>query len=314
MNRSLLALQLAALGLVGCADAVDRDLANDGVAGHSEALKKVKKNKMPDYVAVGDSVDYGLGATPGNGYTDQFSSYLDDNYFKGKMSYLNVAVPGATSQNILDNQTTEEALGNPGRGNKKRVITVGGGGNDLLGFMQSPAFIPCATGDQATCFANLGATLAAFSANLDETLARLGEFTEKKDSVLMMRTQYTGFVQPSCLLNGGIDAQGNNWLPAAQVRALVNSRIVFLALEGTVQDPTANDPFPGLNDIIRQKAAQHGAVLVDTFAPYMAAITQGQQIISIDCVHPNDLGYALLTDLTVAAFEEYLEDSDDCND
>ena len=58
--------------------------------------------------------------------------------------------------------------------------------------------------------------------------------------------------------------------PPEQVRAILP--LVFLALEGAVQDPSVtNDPFPGLNDIMREKAAKYGAVMVDTMLPILDA-------------------------------------------
>lgn len=298
MTRLLTVIPMLTLGLVACAAPIEDSAPSDDLGNQSQALFF---SRLPGYVAIGDSVDYGVGASPGNGYTDQFNAWLEDNYFKGPSDFLNLAVPGATSQQILDEQTDDAVLFNVKHVFKKRVMSVGSGGNDLLGFMQSPAFLPCATGDQATCQANLGAVLAEYADNLDTTMKRLRFLASEHRAVLVARTQYTGFVQPNCTTIGGIDKDGNLWLPAEQVRAILP--LVFLALEGAVQDPSVtNDPFPGLNDIMRQKAEKYGAVMVDTMLPILGAIQSGTEVISRDCVHPNDAGHDLITNLVIDAF------------
>lgn len=45
------------------------------------------------YVALGDSVSYGMSATPGNGYTELFKTYLDGNPKYSMVNDLNLSVP-----------------------------------------------------------------------------------------------------------------------------------------------------------------------------------------------------------------------------
>jgi hypothetical protein len=144
--------------------------------------------------------------------------------------------------------------------------------------------------------------LAAYAVNLDHPFAGLRKYADKKKSTLLARTQYNGFLEPACSVNGAIDQNGNVFLPAAQVRALIP--LAFLALEGSVQDPNvAADSFPGLNDIMRATAKKYGARVVDIAPAFLAAGQSGQSLMIRDCVHPNDAGHDLITELTVDAFE-----------
>jgi lysophospholipase L1-like esterase len=260
-------------------------------------------SKLPGYVAVGDSIDFGIGAsTPDAAYTSQFRTWLETEYFGSAIDFENLAVPGATSADILDGQVLDAIIFNAQHLFKEKVITVGSGGNDLLQFMQGPNFAPCAVGNQAACQTALKVVLDKYATNLDRTLAGLRILADKHSATLLARTQYNGFVQPSCSVNGAIDANGNVFLPAAQVRALIP--LTFLALEGSVQDPTVTtDPFPGLNDILRAKAKKYRAVVADIALPFIAGIQAGQTLVIRDCVHPNDAGHDLLTNVAVQAFD-----------
>jgi len=48
------------------------------------------------YVALGDSVAFGMSATAGNGYTDLLKSYLDGSLLGGSTVYQNLSAPGFT--------------------------------------------------------------------------------------------------------------------------------------------------------------------------------------------------------------------------
>lgn len=298
MTRSLALLPLLAFGLVGCTGSMESDVSSSDIGEDSDALWF---SDMPGYVALGDSIDYGVGASPDNSYVNQFRTWLEDNHFQQEIDHRNLSVIGATSADILNDQTKDAIVFNAQHVLEDKVISVGSGGNDLLNFIKSPEFAPCGTGDQAGCQAALGAVLTNYATNLDKTMKRLRILADESHAVLVARTQYNGFVQPSCQVNGAIDKDGQVFLSAAQVRGLIN--LGFLALEGGVQDPTVlNDPFPGLNDIMRAKAKQYGAVTVDIARPFLLAATTGQELLIRDCVHPNDAGHDLITDLAIDAF------------
>jgi len=298
MNKSYV-VSLLALGLAGCMGIIDGDQADQDLGSDSEALRF---SSLPGYVALGDSIDFGVGASvPDNAYVNQFHAFLEEEHFKREVDHQNLSVVGATSADILRDQTLDAIVFNAEHLFQKKVMTLGSGGNDLLAFIKSPEFAPCATGDQAGCQANLGVVIKAYAANLDETMKRLRFLASQKNAVILARTQYNGFVQPSCSVNGAIDKNGQVFLPAAQVRALIN--LGFLALEGAVQDPSVtNDPFPGLNDVMRTTAKKYGAITVDIARPFLLAAQSGQELLIRDCIHPNDAGHDLITDIAIDAF------------
>jgi lysophospholipase L1-like esterase len=286
--------------LAGCGSLEATDTGVD--EGDSDALWF---SKLPGYVAVGDSIDFGIGAsTPDAAYTSQFHTWLETEYFGGAVDFENLAVPGATSADILSGQVLDAIIFNAQHLFKEKVITVGSGGNDLLGFIQSAQFAPCATGNQAQCQANLGVVLNKYATNLEKTMAGLRILADQHSATLVARTQYNGFLQPSCSVNGAIDANGNVFLPPALVRSLIP--LGFLALEGAVQDPTVTaDPFPGLNDIMRAKAKKYKAVVADIALPFVAGFQGGQTLLIRDCIHPNDAGHDLITNVAVQAFSNH---------
>ena len=293
--RTALVPLLASSLTVGCA--VDSEPVEDSA---ETGVANAKAQKLPGYLAVGASITYGVGASAAPGHVTQFKNWLEDAYFGGPIDHLNLAVPGATSQQILDDQVGRGVGFEAAHLNRGNVVSIASGGNDLLAFINSPAFYPCATGDQATCQANLGAVLQTYAANLDETFRQLTLLADD-DTIVMARTQYLGFLDPGCTTTGGIDKDGNVWIGPEQVQAIIP--LAFLALEGSVTDPSQADPFPGLNDIMRATAARYGATVVDVFFPFYAMQQQGADLIIRDCVHPNDDGYALLTNLFIQAFQ-----------
>jgi len=82
------------------------------------------------YVALGDSVSYGMSATAGNGYTELFKTYLDGNPKYSMVNALNLSVPGFTAEELYrqvkDRNYAELIHGTD-------IITVNIGGNNILG-------------------------------------------------------------------------------------------------------------------------------------------------------------------------------------
>ena len=60
------------------------------------------------YIAMGDSIDYGLGASsPDKAYVPQFYTYLESTFFQQNADLHNLAVPGATARDIKQEQLTQ---------------------------------------------------------------------------------------------------------------------------------------------------------------------------------------------------------------
>jgi lysophospholipase L1-like esterase len=139
------------------------------------------------YIAMGDSIDFGIGASsPEKAYVPQFHAHLESTFFQGRADLHNLAVPGATARDIKQNQLTqaltETIIHNP------RVISWGGGGNDLLHFIASPEAATCMKGNPS-CLARLNALLNEFEQTADHTLRELRQ-TAGPNAPLYVRTQY----------------------------------------------------------------------------------------------------------------------------
>ena len=227
------------------------------------------------YIAMGDSIDYGLGASsPDKAYVTQFHTYLESTFFQGKADLHNLAVPGATARDIKQGQLTqaltETIIHNP------RVISWGGGGNDLLNFIASPQAATCMKGNPS-CLARLNALLNEFEQTADHALRDLRE-AAGPETPMYVRTQYNPLLKAAC---------GGPTLPLAQLANAV--------LEGS--------PSPrldrGMNDRLRELAHKYGAKVIDTFLPFYL---NPDALVAADCVHPNDAGYSVILNAAIFAY------------
>jgi lysophospholipase L1-like esterase len=227
------------------------------------------------YIVLGDSIDYGLGASSAEkAYVPQFHAYLEANTFQAKADLHNLAVPGATARDIKQDQLaqarTEAIIHNT------RVISWGGGGNDLLQFINSPEAATCMKG-KTSCLARLNALLNEYEQTVDHALRDLRE-AAGPNAPLYVRTQYNPLMKTVC---------GGPTLPLAQLANAV--------LEGS--------PSPrldrGMNVRLRELAHKYHAKVIDTFLPfYLNADT----LVAADCVHPNDTGHTAILNAAIWAY------------
>ncbi|MBI4856675.1 MAG: hypothetical protein HY818_08045 [Acetobacterium woodii] len=136
-----------------------------GSTGESLRLEsiEIKIVKTATYTALGDSIAYGMSATPGSGYVNLFYDNLKGISGNEDLSLVNLGVPGYASTQLLNqvqnDPATIAALG------KAKVITVSVGGNNILApvivtlaaaFQLDPAS-PTFPTDLATALAQPGA-------------------------------------------------------------------------------------------------------------------------------------------------------------
>lgn len=242
-----------------------------GAVAFFASLALVEPSRAHDtgrgYIVTGDSIDYGIGtSSPDKAYVPQFHAYLESTVFQQKADLHNLAVPGATARDIKQGQLTqartETIVHNP------RVISWGGGGNDLLQFIASPQAATCMKGN-ASCLARLNALLNEFEQTADRTLRELRE-AAGPDAPLYVRTQYNPLLKAAC---------GGPSLPLAQLANAV--------LEGSPSPRLER----GMNIRLRELAHKYGAKVIDTFVPFLL---NAEKYISTDCVHPNDDGHAAI--------------------
>lgn len=229
------------------------------------------------YVVLGDSIDYGIGASvPQKAWVALFHDYLEAAFFGADADLHNLAVPGATVRDIRHDQLvpaiTEIQSHSP------RAGSLGGGGNDLLNFIASPEAATCLRGN-ISCLRRLNALLNEIEETVDLTLSMLRD-AAGPDTTILVRTQYNPLLKSAC---------GGPTHPQAQLANVV--------LEGGVPPLLVR----GLNDRLRDLAAKHGAKVVEIFLAF--ALNADALIVGPpDCVHPNDDGHAVIRDAAVAAF------------
>lgn len=219
----------------------------------------------PAYLALGDSVAAGIGAEDParSGYVPVLAGLLSDpsgcdaGAAAGcPVQVRNLAVPGATTATLLRDQLPV-ALDVLGRSDDVRTVTVTIGGNDVF----VPILRACAQEPQApSCAAAVRAAIAGVDQGVDRLLADLTGAAGPGTTVAVM-TYYDSLA--ACRL--------------APLQPL--ARVV---LEGTAGED-------GLNDVLRARAAEHGAVAVET-GP---RLTSPEDFVGgLDCLHPSTRGHA----------------------
>ena len=220
------------------------------------------------YIVMGDSIDFGIGATsPDKTYVSLFSKHLESTVFLAPSDLHNLATPGATIRDIKQDQLAraESAV----VAHHPRVVSWGGGGNDLLDFINSPQAATCLKGNPS-CLARLNALLNELEQTMEMTLREIREVAG--DFPVYVRTQYNALLKSTC---------GGPALPLAQLANAV--------LEGSPSIHLAR----GLNTRIRELALKYQAKVIDTFLLFYL---NADDYIAADCAHPTDQGhYAIFT-------------------
>ncbi|MBC3796695.1 hypothetical protein GH807_06485 [Acetobacterium tundrae] len=134
------------------------ELGTTGESLRLEALE-IKIVKTNNYVALGDSIAYGMSAAPGSDYADLFYNNLSSISGNEDISLVNQGIPGEKSSGLLyqlqNDPTTIKALG------KASTVSISIGSNNLL----SPVITTL-----ATAF-NLDPTSENFATELAAALA-----------------------------------------------------------------------------------------------------------------------------------------------
>lgn len=216
------------------------------------------------YLALGDSVAAGIGAElpARDGYVPLLAGLLSERLGCAQpdapgcpVQLRNLAVGGATTATLLGDQLPAalEVLAQ----DEVRLITVTVGGNDVF----VPIVRACVAGpERPGCRAAVDDSLRRVGDGVDRLLRELAQ-AAPPHAVLAVMTYYNSV--PSCRL-----------APLADLAAQV--------LEGA-------EGQQGLNDVLRARAEQHGAVVVDT-ADRLQDRTDF--VGGTDCLHPSSSGHA----------------------
>jgi lysophospholipase L1-like esterase len=223
----------------------------------------------PTYLALGDSVAAGVGADDParGGYVPVLAGLLsdrlgcDDGGAAGcPVQVRNLAVPGATTTTLLRDQLPAalDALRTDG---DVRLVTVTVGGNDVF----APILQACAQSPEApSCAEAVRAAIVGVDQGVDRLLAELTGAGGPGTTVAVM-TYYDPL--PACRL--------------APLQPLAEQ-----VLEGTGGED-------GLNDVLRARAEEHGAVVVET-ADRLSA--PADFVGGLDCLHPSSSGHARIAE------------------
>jgi lysophospholipase L1-like esterase len=237
----------------------------------------------PLYLALGDSLSAGVGAT-GFSAEKAFVGLVHDE-LGPEFALLNLGIAGHDSNQLINDGPLDRAVGEIEQRNRDddpdndvEVVTLEIGGNDLLDLffeLVLPGRCPSvAEGLQKPeCVDALRETLDAYEPNLDLILDRLREADPELNIFLM--TLYNPF---------------SGALP-------VLDELGELTLEG---DPAT--PFPeGLQDIIRRQAETNDVHLVEVYPLFEG---KAREYIAADTIHPNDTGYRVMADAVISEMRE----------
>jgi lysophospholipase L1-like esterase len=219
------------------------------------------------YVAVGDSVGAGFGATSGHSSFDLYCAYLKSAVGGSLVDQcVNESVVGVTSQSALDGGTIQKAVNDIDGSTDTPIVTVVLGGNDLLG---SPGCQPI-TG--AGC---------NFIRNMRTILNQLETALASHPGPHLI--QWLEYYNPN-----HDNPFGNSSSDQSTAASLLGNDAVLSAC-------TSNDlQRIGLNDAINCIAKEKGATPVDAFTPFQSGCTNRDCF--SDSLHPDDKGYGLIFD------------------
>lgn len=239
----------------------------------SPSAADAQADGSPAYIAIGDSLAFGVGAeVPAEqGYVALAYESLraSDRYGESGLDLLNLAVPGATSGDLLlEGGQLDVALAEIDERSEDHaveIISIDIGGNDLLAL--AAATSPCVTDPSAdACLEFLGQTLSALQDNLHATIERLREAA-----------------------------------PAAGIYVL-NLYNPFSGT-GDVREGLADLGVQQLNGVVGAVVADEslGARLGDVFQLFRG---RGNQWIAGDGLHPNEQGHQVLAEVLLATIDD----------
>lgn len=263
----------AALVLPACSSTGGQEADRPAAATPPSAGASPGTAVAPAHLALGDSVAAGIGAEDParGGYVAVLADLLSDRAGCAgaedgggtgcPVRVRNLAVPGATTGSLLLEQLPD-AVEVLRQDDDVRLVTVTIGGNDVF----VPVLRACAQSPRApSCAAAVRTAVGQADAGVDRLLAELTGAAGAGTTVAVM-TYYD---------------------PLAACRLAPLQPLAEQVLEGTAgQD--------GLNDVLRSRAAEHGAVVVET----REALGSPDDFVGgPDCLHPSTRGHARIARL-----------------
>ena len=219
------------------------------------------------YVAIGDSLAANVGVDdPADGYVSRFHTQLE-RVDAARYGLANFGVSGETSGTLLHAGQLEEAEAFAAA-NDVAYVTIDIGANDLLGHLASA---DCSTDiDAPACTDRINIALVAYSRNIESIFEQ-------------------------------VDAA----MPGATVIVLLTYNPFSLGFEDEVYfEARSNEVLSELNRIAAAAAGSFGFLVADGFTPMRGTTTTTTHMVDVPPdIHPNALGYDVLTGALVDAME-----------
>lgn len=242
---------------------------SDAAAGPSPSAPPPRADAPSTYLALGDSVAAGVGAAAPStsGYVPVLTELLGDRLGCDgarppgcPVRLRNLSVAGATTTTLLRDQLPRALALLEGDADV-RLVTLTIGGNDVF----LPVVRSCAASvEDPACGQAVRDALRRVEAGVDEILGALTSAVGPGTTVALM-----AYYDP---------------LPACRLAEL--QPLAEQVLEGT-------GPEPGLNDVLRAQAADHGATVVETAD---RLTPPGDFVGGLDCLHPSTSGHARIAE------------------
>lgn len=256
-----------------------------------------------NYLSLGDSIGYGMSASPGASYFDLFSEFKNNAAFKKSGSNINLAVPGATTGDLLESLGTkfvQHAV------KKADVITISIGGNNLLKPVIAAVFMAYELDPRVNTFEELIYTISTFGGGGQ---AAIDQWDVVTTSIIVAAQQTEPGHLGYFLILGKLAFLQQMPLISQAIRDLnPNARIVVLNLYNPFVY-AENAPLYSLFEILSLDmnnllnlwdlnencyvANVYGAFLL---APGAVTFSLNPLALNLD-VHPTTLGHSLIFDL-----------------
>lgn len=234
--------------------------------------------EAPAYVAIGDSIAYGIGASipEEGGYVALTYDALrkSDRYQRRGLDLLHLGVPGATSSDLLLpggqleralTEISERQEDASSSDDNVEIFTVNIGGNDVLALATPDS--PCVADPLSEeCLDRFEVMQEALEDNLAEVLERLREAAPKADIIVL------DLYSPLSGRGGAPDIIAD--FAVSQINA-VTARVT--------SRPELNAKLASVYPLFRGRA---------------------DEFIAGDAIHPNDDGHAVIAEVVLAAIED----------
>ncbi len=221
------------------------------------------------YTALGDSICYGLWASPGGSYPSQYRGFLQtDNSVTVNVD--NQGVPGWTSADLLNALQTNNTIRTSVAG--ARVITWDIGGNDMLDARDSYKASTCGGADGQSC---LRAAIVTFKSNWNAIVDQIFALRAGGNVLLQTMDIYNPYVNT--------DRAANTW-----------------PNDGGLNDFQAFKPYiDELNNFIRVSCAMRGIPYAKVYRAFNGPngdIDAGDRgyLSFVDGLHPNTAGHTVI--------------------